>query len=268
MRRFWQYFKKQQLFQFAVVAGFIFLLFELTTSSKKPEIIVTKAIIDDLVDLRSQVIGYELNEKEKAELINNYIDEEILLKEAYDQGLDRNDTKLRERLIAKMRFLLSKEAVEPSEDTLRAFYDEQISLYMMPEYISFDQVFFKEENSETIKESFLEELASADDPFSFGEPLALGNQLKQNAKADLKMMFGEAFANKLFALQIDIWHGPMESDLGIHYIRVFEKIDAIPYPFKRVREFVREDWSVFQSQSSLSKQIEKLQKGYSIKIEQ
>ncbi len=32
-----------------------------------------------------------------------------------------------------------------------------------------------------------------------------------------------------------------KSDIGIHYIRVFEKINAVPYPYNRVREFVRED---------------------------
>lgn len=261
-----RYLKNHQLVQFALIGGFIFLSYQFSESSTQPEIVVTQAVIFDLIALKSELVGHQLNDEEKEKLINNYIDEEVLLQEAYNQGLDRNDSKIRERLVDKMRFLMAKELEEPSEDSLIAFYDEHSELYLKPEYITFDQVYFKNIEQLPKNQLFLKQLEKADSYAVFGDSLWLGNQLGGYARTDLKIIFGEDFAADLFTMEQGVWKGPLNSLHGNHYVRIIEKIDAETYPYENVKSFVREDWSVFQSRSVLENQMNKLKESYNIRV--
>lgn len=261
-----KYLKNHQLLQFAIIGGLIFLLYHFSGSSTQSEIVVTQSTIYDLLDVKSQIAGHELNEEEKQEIINNYVDEEVLLQEAYKQGLDRNDSKIRVRLIDKMRFLMSKELEEPTEDTLITFYNNHKDLYLKPEYITFYQVYFKEKTKTPNKNEFLNQLEKVENFNVLGDGLWLGSHLKGYAHTDLKIIFGEGFTTELFNTEVGGWSGPISSQHGSHFVQILEKIASEVYSYNHVKSYVREDWSVFQSQSTLENQMRNLKKGYNIRI--
>lgn len=261
-----QYLKKNQLLQFAVIGFIVFLLYKLSDSTEQPEVLVTQSTIAELIDIKTEILGHPLSEEEKQAIIDQYIHEEILLQEAYSQGLDKNDSKIRDRLIDQMRFIMSRELEEPGEDTLMAFYQDHIDLYLQPEFITFDQVFFKSSSKQPEPEEFLKRLEHTNDFESLGDSLWLGGTLKGYARADLKIIFGVPFTNRLFEVGEGTWSGPFSSQHGIHYVRVTHKEIPEAYPYENVKAFVREDWAVFRSASAFESQMNELKKGYTIRF--
>jgi hypothetical protein len=77
-----------------------------------------------------------------AKVVSDYIDEEVLLREAYREGLDRGDPRIRRWLIDKVEFLLAEEPAEPTPAELDALFREHAEKYRTPRAVSFDHVFF------------------------------------------------------------------------------------------------------------------------------
>ena len=83
------------------------------------------------------------NARELDALIEGYVREEILVREAMRLGLDDEDIIIRRRLAQKTEFLLSDgaEIDLPDEAQLRAFFDENKNQYARPETLSWRHVF-------------------------------------------------------------------------------------------------------------------------------
>jgi len=68
-------------------------------------IVVSQERLQELRDTFTKLTGRAPSEAEERPLLGEFIDEEILYREARARGLDRNDRSVRWRLIEKMRFL-------------------------------------------------------------------------------------------------------------------------------------------------------------------
>ena len=86
-------------------------------------ITVTTQTIDALVQQRESITQNPFTPAERQSLIQEHIEDEILLREAYKRGFDKNDYRVRKRLLNIMRSSLSEVIPEPSVTQLRAFYD-------------------------------------------------------------------------------------------------------------------------------------------------
>ena len=79
-------------------------------------------------------------------LIQQYIKETVLYREALTMGLNKHDQVIRRRLAQKLEFL-AKDLVAltpPTEEELLAYFDEHQARYQAPTLYTFTQVFFKE----------------------------------------------------------------------------------------------------------------------------
>ena len=93
----------------------------------------------------------QYSEKEKQQLIQNYVQEEALYREAVKLGLDQNDFVIKRRVIQKMEFMLNdfdEAAVSVSEDSLQAYYKQHKQRYFQPEQFTFTHIFFKNNNGQ------------------------------------------------------------------------------------------------------------------------
>ena len=88
--------------------------------------------------------------QELSGLVDQYIREEIYYREARRMGLDANDTIVRRRMVQKLTFLTEDVATAaPLEETaLKAYYDENIDEYRLPERISFKHRYFSSDRRE------------------------------------------------------------------------------------------------------------------------
>ena len=153
-------------------------------------------------------------------LIDNFIVEEVLYREAIAIGLDADDTIIRRRLRQKMEFLLDDfTVVEPSDDDLQQFLDKNPDRFRTDGLISFRQIYLNE-FSRSKAEALLLELQSdtVKRPEEQSESYLLPYQFRDASEAEISAQFGNAFQQALFALDPGRWNGPVESPFGIHLV--------------------------------------------------
>ncbi len=176
-------------------------------------------------------------------LIEGYIREEILMREAVALGLDEDDVIIRRRLAQKIEFTLGEgyAAEQPSEAILRQFYADNIASYRRPERLSFRHIFLGEEaEAAAALQSVL-----AEDPASWkklGQPFMLQRDYVDRSLNDLAELFGGAFAQALFGQDGKAWQGPLQSAYGWHLVQISDRFVAEQPDFDEVAERVARDW--------------------------
>ena len=121
---------REPLLHFLLIGAAVFGAFALRDAPEAPQeagaIVLTLPRVQELID------GFEANwrraptPKELDGLIDGYLAEEVLVREALALALDQGDAVIRQRLAQKMAFLIESavQAVEPGAGELRGFFQE------------------------------------------------------------------------------------------------------------------------------------------------
>ena len=109
--------------------------------SRRDAIVATSEVVSDLEEERRALLGRALTDVERQRLLEDWVDQEVLVREAYRRGLDRGDGVIRHRLVEKMRALLAEKRKEPSREELLAFHLEHEERYRSPARVSLEHVF-------------------------------------------------------------------------------------------------------------------------------
>jgi len=115
-------FVKEPLIWFLLFGTLLFAAGQIATKARRPQIVVDQATVDALIARRQALEMRLLEPAERQGAIDDWIADEILFREAYRRGLDR-DERIRRALILKMRSQITGELSPPSEETLRAWFD-------------------------------------------------------------------------------------------------------------------------------------------------
>ena len=167
-------------------------------------------------------------ENEFRGLVEDYLKEEVLYREALEMGLDRNDQIIRRRMRQKLEFLTADlvESFEPTEDELQAHLDENVDLYKQEVKVSFAQVYIGERQGAAQDRaramSILEELRTnpGADPEQMGDPFMYPATHREMRERDLLGVFGEEFTAQIVQLAVGEWSGPITSAFGLHIVRL------------------------------------------------
>jgi hypothetical protein len=247
---------------FLLLGGIIFLLFDYLDEPAWEPIRVTPAIVEELVSGRAEVLGRAVTETEKDQLIEQYINNEVLWREAVAMELYKQDGEVRRRLIDKMNYLLERDPGEPTLDDLNALYAAQPEAYLIPPLTSFEHVYFKVpvDNAFTT----LEELRNGQDPSSVGDTFWLGNRLEDYDSERIAALFGAKFEQVLQKLTTGEWVGPIVSIRGQHLVRVTSRRKAEILPQRALQQRLKSDWIGQHRWSHRMEQLNKLRSGYEI----
>jgi parvulin-like peptidyl-prolyl isomerase len=241
----------------------LFLPFQ--RGDKGSAIVATAEIQAALEEERAELLGRALTEAERQRLASDWVDQEVLVREAYRRGLDRDDPVVRHRLIEKMRLLLREKPREPSAAELLGFYRDHPDRYQAPARLSVEHVFFFKGGAAARELAVrLQELRRGADFRKMGDPFWLGPVLQGVTQAELARVLGDAFAQTVFALEPGTFSGPHESIRGLHLVRVAAREPSRQAPFEAVESTVREDWHEANERDTLARQIAELKKGYRI----
>lgn len=205
-------------------------------------------------------------------LIEAKIREEVLYREALALGLEADDTIVKRRLVQKIEFLTEdvSAAREPTDNELRASFDENPSRFAVPPRITFRHLYFgidrHAEHGRQAAEKVLERIR----PLSEDAAVALNPAdafMFQDVYTDripdqVAKDFGPVFANALFELPIGVWSGPIESGYGWHLIFVESReLRRIPN-YEEVANDVRTQWMSDQSEAAKRTAYEQMRKKY------
>jgi len=207
------------------------------------QIHITKADIDKLNKSWLNKKGKNPTEKEKEELLKNFIEEEILYREALAKGLDKNDNTIRLHLAKKMKFVFDDLAMikEPTNAQLEEYLANNSIKFMESASISFNQVLFTQNNEskDINKEAkeFLQKLQK-----SKSKKISTIGDLVELSKKGITNMFGDEFADSVFNLATKQWHGVIKSKYGLHLIYVHSLNKAKVPKLSDIREKVATEW--------------------------
>jgi len=211
-------------------------------------------------------------------LIQQFIKETVLYREALTMGLNKHDMVIRRRLAQKLEFL-AKDLVAltpPTEDELLAYFDEHQASYQAPTLYTFTQVYFDPDkrgdatldDAEKVKVTLIAQGDAIDDPGALGDGLMLQNYYPEKDRAEIQKLLGSGFTETLITLSPGQWHGPVLSGFGVHLVYV-NSIDEPPPPvFAEVRERMMDDWKLERGEELNDQFYTSLREQYTIVIEE
>jgi len=216
-------------------------------------------------------------DKEMNGLIQQYIRETVLYREALTMGLNQHDQVIRRRLAQKLEFL-AKDLVAltpPTEEELQAYFAEHQDSYQEPARYTFTQVFIDPDkrgdatlaDAEKIKAALIAQGDAIENAGELGDGFMLQNYYPEKDPIEIQKLFGSGFTESLVDLSPGQWHGPVLSGYGLHLVYV-SNVSEPPAPvFAEVRERVMQDWKTDRGEELNEKFYANLRDRYTIVIE-
>lgn len=249
-------FFSEPLVQFLLIGGGIYLAFALfgtpEEETSENRVYVDTARIESIISQWQSRWNRPPTRKEVDALIDSYVKEEILYRQALTMGLNEDDPITRRRMAQKLEFLTSDlaGAVEPDEGELEQYFADKEATYRGPDKVSIIQVFFNpdERKDATLDDAKaeLEKLRTAGKPdpgkLKSGDQSMVKEQFKSASQSDIARDMGSGFAESVMELEPGQWHGPVLSGFGVHLVYVFEVEDGVAPEFSAVKENVLEAW--------------------------
>lgn len=257
------------ILHFILVGIFLFFLYEQLKPQNREVINITSQTIDALVQQQAELQQLPVSEEQREQLVRSHIEDEVLLKVAYDQGLDKNDFRVRKRILSLVRSSLTEVVPEPTYSQMQAYYKENQEEYLSDTSWSFQQVFFNI-NSDRLPndpEGFVTELGQLESTEGLGDFSTAGGPRKKISFNQLAGSYGKQFAEAVNNAPPGSWTGPIESMMGIHYVLVYEKHNPELPSFEQMESYLRQDY-IFRKTRDLQKdKILELAKEFDIVVE-
>lgn len=237
---------KEPLIQFLLIAIVLFSLESLWIAKSKDEILIDEITARFLINENQSLTPYPLTAKEKKAILDTYVEDEMLAREGYKLGLNK-DARIRREIILKMRALeLANVNVQPTEKNLREFYEVNRQQYIQPARFLIKQLYFRDMKS--IPSHFNDDQ---------NIPLRLSEQ-------ELAITLGISAAKKIVSIQDNDWHGPIITTKGIFFIRILDRYPSHTPTFEDVENYVKIDWINTQKNRLISEKIKQLRKDYKV----
>jgi hypothetical protein len=258
---------REPLVHFLAIGIGLFVLYEFVAPADanldSKTIIVDRNALLTFVQFRSKAFNPEvaaerldaLSESELKLLINDFVREEALHREALAMGMEQNDYVIKQRLIQSLQFITNgfvTSAVDVTEEDVAAYYEENRDDYYVDPYATFTHVYFSSdrhgsEEARALAAAKLEELNRDGIPFSestrHGERFLYNVNYVERTEDFVASHFGTPMAEKVFALEPDSqrWHGPIESAYGQHLVMLTKLTEGVYPPLEEIEAAVRED---------------------------
>ncbi|HWP66497.1 MAG TPA: peptidylprolyl isomerase [Candidatus Limnocylindria bacterium] len=234
---------------------------------------LSAADVEALRQDHTRRLGVEPTPAEDAALVERYVDDEVLYREALAMGLDRGDIIVRRRLLQKMEFLLEglHPVPEPTDAELEAYLEAHADRYRTPARIDLVHVFVSRDRhgdgAGAVAAALREQLLAGANFAALGDPFLRGRELRAQSEQDLAGIFGPAFARAVVELPVDTWSPPIASSYGLHLVRVRARNPAALPPLARIRATVQQDWVDERRRATLRAAVDELRQKYVVRVE-
>lgn len=266
----------EPLVHFVLLGAALFGLYALVSgddASPAGQIVVSEGRIRNLAETFARTWQRPPTAEELDGLVEDFIREEVLYREAVALGLDRDDTVIRRRLRQKLEFVSEDAAaVEPTEAELAAFLAENADAYRVESRLTFVQVYLdagkRGQRLETDAAGLLEALRGGRAvPGEAGDSIMLEPRYVDATETDLDRLFGAEFAAALRDAPAGAWFGPVRSGYGAHLVLIEQRTPGRPAALGEVRDAVARDWATAGRQRQLEAQYRELRSRYVVRIE-
>jgi hypothetical protein len=260
---------KSPILHFILLGAVTFSAYTHLKPKDRETIHITTQTIDALIQQRESISQTPVTPEGREVIVQGHIEDEILLREAYKRGFDRNDYRVRKRLLNIMRTSLSEIIPEPSAAQLRAYYETHKERFQTSPSRTFDFVYFSFTSGRLPPDpnAFTNKLQKATHFEGLGDFSLMGNSFPKSSFQSTALNFGKPFAQIVFDLPVNQWRGPIESFRGIHYVRVTAVHEPELPPFEKMASYLRTDYLLEKSRERQVAKIEEIRENYEIIVE-
>lgn len=192
---------------------------------------------------------------QREELIEEYVREEVLVREAKALGLNQEDFYQRRRMVSQLQYINEAFIADTGRITdaeLSEWYEKHKDEYQIPAQASFTQVFVSIDPNipDSAKARALSLLGSLNDNKipafrgpALGDHFLYRRNYVESEQQEIESHFGADFAGHLFAAEADssLWQGPWQSDHGWHLVILSKQTPASTPPLADVTRRAQED---------------------------
>jgi hypothetical protein len=271
---------REPLLHFLVIGAAMFLFFHASGGGSagpgSTRIVVTPGQIAHLEAGFTRTWSRAPSEDELKTLLDEWVREEIAVREAMGAGLDRDDTVIRRRLRQKLEFLIEDAAVAqpPTDDVLKAWLDQHAEQFRSEPRIAFRQVLLKHEKRgasvEADAAALLERLKAAGSGARIdqaGDATMLPGELHLTPLRDVEQVFGGAFVKHLETIEPGQWAGPVRSGYGLHLVLIRERIEGGMPGFEALRPLALREVLAERRRKQIATMYDQLLQKYTVVVE-
>lgn len=226
-------------------------------------IVIDRNALLTFVQFRSKAFNPEiaasrldaLDEQQLKLLIDDFVREEALHREALSLGMDQNDYVIKQRLIQSIQFITNgfvTAAVDVSDEDVAAYYEANKDDYYIDPYVTFTHVFFSSDRhgageARKLAEAGLVQLNENRVPFSesmrHGDRFLYNVNYVERTEDFIGSHFGQSMAAAIFELEPDnrTWQGPLESAYGFHLVMLSNRTNGSYPALSEIEGAVRDD---------------------------
>jgi hypothetical protein len=196
-----------------------------------------------------------LSDDELQNVIDDFVREEVLHREALQLGLEEDDYVIRRRLVQKLEFItegFAEAGAGVDEAALGRYFDANKADYYVQPFVTFAHVFFETEDRprEQAHEAAEKKLAELNrDGVQFAEAPQHGDRFLyhvnyvERTPDYVVSHFGAPMAKAVFELEPNdfIWRGPFDSPYGVHLVMLTTNEPGRDPELSELEGRVRED---------------------------
>lgn len=251
---------------FVVLGGIVFCALGSFVPWGRETIRVEARTVAALVERRANALGRDLTDDERVAVVEDFVREEILVREAYRRRWHQKSPGVRRRLLLAMAPASSGERPPAAQAQLSAYFRAHAERYRVPESLTFSHVFFEHASALLPEDAseFLETLEANADFRGLGDEFWLAPEAVRQTRQQLRGALGASFADAVFALEPGSWAGPFTSTRGTHFVRVDERHPSELPALEGVRRFVEVDWESERRAALRDETLSRLRGRYSV----
>ena len=234
-----------------------------------------------------------MSEAERAALIDAYVEEEVLYREAQALGLEQSDYIIRQRMVQKIRFLLGDVSAAGTggtvdEEALADYFTANREAYVVEPSVTFTHVFFDaerhgDEAAETLARDAIDALnaegAGFNDATGLGDRFPFLRNYVERTFEYVASHFGTDFAAALSTVSAadddnhnddrggGAWRGPLRSAYGWHAVLVTQRTERAYAALDAVRDQVERDYARVTGDAALRELTASLRERYRVEVD-
>jgi hypothetical protein len=282
---------QEPLLHFLVAGGILFGVFALThragpVLASDKTIVVDRETLLNFLQYRSKAFKPEffssqleaMTPAERKDLVDQYVQEEILYREAKALELEQGDYVIRQRLVEKMRFLIEdmgEASAKPSDAVLAEYLQKNTERYVVDPSVTFTHVFFDssvhgDKQARELALRLKDELNASGAAFSdapmYGDRFPFLQNYVERKFDYVASQFGNEFVSELKqnAPSEKHWIGPIRSTYGYHVVLMTRLTTARVPALSEIKSQVADDWLRDQMEDERSRAMKQLASRYKI----
>lgn len=255
---------REPLIHFFTLGLLLFALEQifLSEDEQTKKIVVGTSVYEDIAEAFEEGRGRRPSPEEMKPLVETWVSNEVLFREAKALQLDQGDEMIRERVTQKIRVIIgdSLDVKQPNEDELRAWFEDHRSNYDLPAFYDFS--FWRAPDEAAAKEQ-VAQWNSAIEEEQLSKPGIRILRFRSRAEQNIQDLLGEEIATELIGQDLHTWSA-LEGPKGWAALR----LDHVKAPevatFNNVREDVLKRWQTWATQQAGRKRVADMRAEYNV----